>query len=182
MSGLLFNGVNGRADLRAMHYLGIGRAKIVYRDDLGIAAFCSPTSRMLPSDWLELTRWCLWGGKNAGSMQWRRIRRWLLNKSKSTTVVSYSDPSVGHTGALYAACNWLWAPTWHEIVPPPTGGGCRGGKIHSVKRRWVFPLRQDGKRSRCLRLEETYLLRFPWADYGDDKGANRKHTPTQDRP
>ena len=50
---------------------------------------------------------------------------------RCTTIVSYSDPSVGHTGALYRACNWLWAPTWHRLQPPPTGCGSWDGKKRS---------------------------------------------------
>ena len=43
----------------------------------------------------------------------------LLRDVGVSTVVSYSDPSAGHTGSLYRACNWIWAPTWLRLRPPP---------------------------------------------------------------
>jgi len=71
-----------------------------------------------------------------------------------TTCVSYSDPSVGHTGALYKACNWQWAPTWHRLKPPPTGNGSWDGQTQqSVKDRWIFRLRPDAQRADILRVK-----------------------------
>jgi hypothetical protein len=163
--------------LTEKHYLGPStRARLVYRDGDGALVFASPASRHLPTTWLELARWCITGGKNAGSMQWSRVVRWLrLQTPATTTVVSYSDPSQGHSGALYRACNWLWAPTWHRIVPPPTGLGSWDGKTRqAVKDRWVFPLRPDPLRMKVLRLEESYIRRFPEAEYTEPRGANYK--------
>src|SRR5262245_32974721 len=102
--------------LARYHYLGPIHRGRVYRDDAGVMVFANPSSRRLPQDrWLELMRWCIVSDvENAGSQQWARVRRWLIETySAVTTIVSYSDPSAGHTGALYRACGWLWAPTWH---------------------------------------------------------------------
>ena len=179
MSGQLrFPGIEPSADelLAEGHYLGpSGRAAHTYRDDLGLLVFSAPASRHLPKEWLELARWCITGGKNAGSMQWARCVRWLRKESAATTVVSYSDPSVGHSGALYRACNWLWAPVWHRIVPPPTGLGSWDGKTkQSVKDRWVYILKPDDARVSILRLDESYIRRFPEAEYREPRGANYK--------
>jgi hypothetical protein len=105
-----------------------------------------PVARMLPSDgsWLELGRWCLTpeAGSNAGSRMMAWVVRWLRENDQAVQVlVSYSDPSHGHTGALYKACNWEWAPTWHRLSPPPTGNGNWGGKSpQAIKDRWVYHL------------------------------------------
>ncbi len=86
-----------------------------------------------------------------------------------TTVVSYSDPSVGHTGALYRACGFIWAPTWHRLVTPPTGNGTRAGKSQAAKDRWIFPLLPDPRRASLLQLEPSYAARFPSASYREPK-------------
>jgi len=148
------------AFLDERHYLGRAHRGFAWSDEYGVAVLASPTSRHLPTDWLELTRWCLLGVENGGSRQWSRIARFLLaERPDVTTVVSYSDPSVGHTGALYRACNWLWAPTWHRLRPPPTGNGSwRDGVTQSVKDRWVYPLRRDERRARILIPNDRTLL------------------------
>ena len=140
--------------LSTRHYLGAAKRGIAWSDDLGVLVLSKPTSRRLPQDntWLELSRWCLVGGFNAGSMQWGRVRRWLLTSGPDvTTVVSYSDPSRGHTGALYRACGFQWAPTWHRLSPPPSGNGDWGSGPQSVKDRWVYCLRPDARRHGILR-------------------------------
>lgn len=104
-----------------------------------------PTARHLPSDgsWMELSRWCLTpaAGPNAGSRQHAAAVK-MLRPRGVLTLVSYSDPSHGHTGALYRACGWLWAPTWHRLRTPPTGhGSWTRGEAHkpqAVKDRWLF--------------------------------------------
>lgn len=107
--------------LREQHYLGpIGRG-LAWRDERGALVIANPTARRLPQDtWAELVRWCILGRvKNAGSQQWAAaVRALRVERPELTTIVSYSDPSQGHTGALYRACNWLWAPTWHRLRPP----------------------------------------------------------------
>src|SRR4051812_20221219 len=118
------DGMSADELLAERHYLGPSTRGEVYRDDYGVMVFANPSSRMLPQDrWLELVRWCIVSETaNAGSRQWRGARRWLLKEYLNvTTIVSYSDPSVGHSGALYRACNWLWAPTWHRLREPPSG-------------------------------------------------------------
>lgn len=142
------------------HYLGRSRRGFAWSDEYGVAVLAGPTSRHLPADWLELSRWCLRGQPNDGSRQWSRISHWLRAEHAATTVVSYSDPSVGHTGALYRACNWIWAPTWQRLRPPPTGNGSWDGQTtESVKDRWVFPLRPDARREAVLLPNDKSLLR-----------------------
>ena len=146
------------------HYLGPTTRGMAWRDEFGVLVLAAPTSRRLPSDrWLELVRWCLIGTKNGGSQQWRRVSKWLRESfPEITTVVSYSDPSQGHTGALYKACNWRWAPTWHRLYPPPTGNGNWGsGPPQSVKDRWVFLLRDDPTRNEILTVKDG---RARWAE------------------
>jgi len=141
------------------HYLGRARRGFAWSDEFGVLVLSSPTSRHLPNDWLELTRWCLVGLPNGGSMQWARVAAWLRGSHPATTVVSYSDPSVGHTGALYRACNWLWAPTWQRLRPPPgVGGSWDGITRQSVKDRWVFPLRPDARRATVLAVHDKSLV------------------------
>lgn len=159
------------AILEKHHYLGSINRGFVFADDHGVMVFANPSSRRLPHrSWIELVRWCIVSDvKNAGSKQWSAARSWLLRKyPEITTVVSYSDPSNGHTGALYRACNWLWAPTWHRLRPPPTGNGNWGGQLRAqaVKDRWIAVLREDAERERLLALRDASLKRrFPYAEY-----------------
>jgi hypothetical protein len=147
--------------LAERHYLGPARRGFAWIDDLGAIVFANPTSRRLPQDgtWLEVTRWCLYGTPNGGSQQWARAWRAVARMiPKLTTFVSYSDPSAGHTGALYRACNWLWAPTWHRLRPPPSGNGSwTDGNRQAVKDRWVFPVRRDARRFELLRIHDATL-------------------------
>lgn len=150
--------------LNANHYLGAARRGFAWSDEFGVVVFAKPTSRHLPSDgtWLELTRWCLVGVKNGGSRQWALVRRWISEEMPEvTTIVSYSDPSVGHTGSLYKACNWLWAPTWHRLRPPPSGNGRwkKGAAMESVKDRWYFPMAPDARRPLILSVKDPSLVR-----------------------
>lgn len=123
-----------------------------------------PTSRALPSDgsWLELSRWCLTpaAGENAGS----RMHRWSIRLIREhlpdvTTLVSYSDPNHGHTGALYRACNWQWAPTWHRLRPAPSGHGDWGTGRQGVKDRWAFCVRPDARRADVLAVNDRGAVR-----------------------
>ncbi len=164
--------------LARMHYLGpISRGRH-YRDEFGVLVLATPSSRRLPhSRWLELVRWCLFGTKNGGSQQWKRVAAFLIKTQPHiSTVVSYSDPSNGHTGALYRACNWLWAPTWHRLRPPPSGNGnWTTGKPQAVKDRWVFCLRPDSERENILRVKDESVLKLmPWASYVEGKGGDYK--------
>lgn len=169
--------------LAAKHYLGPSRRGHVYSDPHGVMVFANPSSRRLPQqDWLELVRWCIDSPiKNAGSMQWRACRRWLLDSFPDvTTIVSYSDPSAGHTGALYRACNWQWAPTWLRLREPPSGNGeWTDGKKQAVKDRWAFPLRPDPTRPTLLSVKDESLMRImPWASYpGDYKRWTANRSP-----
>lgn len=183
--------------LAGRHYLGTTtRQTLTLGDARGVLVFVHPAARHLPADWLELSRWCILPGQpNAGSQMWRDVVR-ILRTLRFTTVVSYSDPSAGHTGALYRACNWLWAPSWHRLIPPPTGNGNWGrsgapvddvalslfdlpGKTirfaESVKDRWVYPVRPDPRRVPALRIKYPRILkRFPWAEYTEPAGVDFK--------
>ena len=153
------------------HYLGPTKmAAFGWKDDHGVMLFAAPRSRRLPSDWIELVRWCLSGKPNAGSQQWAAFSRWARKHLDATTIVSYSDPSQGHTGALYRACNWQWAPTWHRLRPPPTGNGAwTEAKRQEPKDRWIFPLREDDRRKQLLFIHDDSLMkRMPWASYPGD--------------
>ena len=146
--------------LDANHYLGsVGRG-FAWRDEYGVMVWAAPTSRRLPHDrWLELVRWCLVGIRNGGSRQFAAFRRWVvLERPSITTLVSYSDPSQGHTGAVYKACNWTWAPTWHRLRPPPSGNGNWGSGPQSVKDRWVFQLGPDAARAEILRVKDAAAI------------------------
>jgi hypothetical protein len=150
------------AYLDGAHYLGRAKRGFAWSDEFGVLVLANPSSRRLPHDrWLELIRWCLTGERNGGSRQWSAVAKWLrANRPEITTVVSYSDPSVGHTGALYKACNWIWAPTWHRLRPPPSGNGMwREGAAEAVKDRWVFPLQRDPERERLLAIQDASLRR-----------------------
>jgi len=163
--------------LEERHYLGPINRGEAYRDRFGVLVLANPSSRRLPQEtWLELVRWCLYGEKNGGSQQWRAVVKWLRETRPGvTTVVSYSDPSVGHTGALYRACNWLWAPTWHRLREPPSGNGDWGTGRQAVKDRWVFCLQPDAARAGLLALQDESLRRkFPWAEYRERAGGDYK--------
>lgn len=156
------------------HYLGPSKRGMAWHGKHGVIIVASPTARHIPQHWLELVRWCITSReKNAGSQQWAAFVRALRKASPSTTIVSYSDPSAGHTGALYRACNWLWAPTWHRLRPPPTGNGAwTEGTAQSVKDRWAFPLRPDPARVGILTAsDESVLKKHAWARYSEPRGV-----------
>ena len=160
------------------HYLGDTARGFGYQDQYGVIVVGAPTSRMLPAaTWVELMRWCILGGRNAGSRQWAQARPWIAARfPDATTVVSYSDPSVGHTGALYRACGWLWAPTWLRLRTPPTGNGAwKDGQQQAAKDRWVFPLAPDDGRARLLVVQDEALMRrMPWASYTEPRWRRGK--------
>jgi hypothetical protein len=144
--------------LRRHHYLGATARGWAWTDEFGVIVLHKPSSRRLPQDgtWLELGRWCIYPRRpNAGSQQWATLARYLRRSwPRVTTVVSYSDPSQGHTGALYRACNWTWAPTWHRLRPPPSGNGAwKDGTPQSVKDRWIYAVRKDERRGTILNAE-----------------------------
>lgn len=159
--------------LERRHYLGATHRGRAWSDEFGVVVLALPTSRRLPCDgtWLELSRWCLVGVKNGGSQQWRRLVSALVEDDATvTTVVSYSDPSVGHTGSLYRACNWLWAPTWHRLRTPPTGNGrWKTGEVQSAKDRWVYPLRRDDRRASLLAVKDEALIRRGCPSYQEPR-------------
>ena len=151
--------------LDEFHYLGPARRGIAFAGHLDgtlstVQVWRPPAARHLPSDgsWLELCRWCIapYAGANAGSRQHGAFIRWAReNMPQVTTLVSYSDPSQGHTGALYKACNWRWAPTWHRLYPPPSGNGSWDGATRqAVKDRWVFDVHPDPDRNEVLRVKD----------------------------
>lgn len=168
--------------LREHHYLGPSKRGWAWADNNGVMVFAKPTARNVPATWLELVRWCIIkSGPNTGSQQWGAVIRELRKKFPDvTTIISYSDPSVGHTGALYRACNWWWAPTWHRLRPPPTGNGAwQEGKTQSVKDRWIFPVRKDPKRIELLvAKDDSILRRHPEWRYKEPGGVPYEALPT----
>lgn len=160
--------------LRENHYLGpAGPQGWAWQDEFGVMVFANPRSRRLPQHaWLELVRWCLRGQPNDGSRQWSGFVAWQRGHLRHvTTFISYSDPAQGHSGALYRACGWLWAPTWQRLRPPPSGNGDWGTGPQAVKDRWVYPVRPDEQRSSVLSLASDPGVRasFPWAEYREPK-------------
>lgn len=191
-AALPMNGLPPSVLLEDKHYLGAAhRARHTWEDEFGLMVFAAPSARNVPKEWLELVRWCVVGEviearqgdvieskhlqghgdrTNSGSRQWKAAKQWLLTQTSATTVISYSDPSVGHTGALYRACGWLWAPTWHRLFPSPTGHGqWTTGTSQSVKDRWVALLRPDVNREDRLAVKDTRIKRTPWAEYREPK-------------
>lgn len=166
------------AMLREHHYLGPLRRGVAWVSEAGCIVVARPTARGVPATWLELSRWCLLGRtKNAGSTQWAQFVRDVRKQyPECTTILSYSDPSAGHDGALYRACNWWWAPTWLRLRPPPSGNGSwRPGEVQAVKDRWVYPLRKDAQRADLLvAKDDSVLKRMPWARYVEPGGADYK--------
>lgn len=164
---------SANALLSEQHYLGPLRsgARYVFGLTIGgelvaVQLWKAPTARNLPNDgtWLELARWCLTpgAGPNAGSRQHAAFVRWLRTTDAAasvTTLVSYSDPSQGHTGALYRACNWSWSPTWHRLRPPPSGNGSwKPGRSQAVKDRWIFRVRPDPNRGAILHIRDRSVV------------------------
>lgn len=138
------------------HYLGTAKSARwvlgVWVDGSLVACqvFRWPTARMLPSDgsWLELSRWCLTpaAGPNAGSKMMSKTRKWIRhNDPNAHTLVSYSDPVHGHSGALYRASGWIYTPTHHSLrydangLGYPSGHGSWDGITRqSPKHRWTY--------------------------------------------
>lgn len=167
--------------LASEHYLGPGKRGFAFSTSIGCMVFAKPSSRRLPADgtWLELTRWCIRRdvGSNAGTRGWAQVATALrFSYPNVTTVVSYSDPSVGHTGSLYRACNWLWAPTWHRLRPPPSGNGkWNETKVESVKDRWVYLLAPDDRREALLAVQDMSIRRkHPEWSYREPKWKRGK--------
>lgn len=164
--------------LASSHYLGpLKSGSLILVGEVGRSVVAgqvwrSPTSRHLPADgtWLELSRWVLTpsAGDNAGSRFHAAAVRIIRHHLRQvTTLVSYSDPSVGHTGALYRACNWQWAPVWHRLRTPPTGQGSWGNSVtQAAKDRWVYPVRRDGRRDALLCVNDAAAIRA-WARTAD---------------
>jgi len=174
------------------HYLGprarggITFVSFVGQEPAGAAIWGPPTSRRLPSDgsWLELARWCLTPmlGSNAGSRSHRQMVAAIRQRfPKVTTLVSYSDPGHGHNGALYRACNWQWAPTWHRLRPPPSGlGAWTPGDQQGIKDRWVFQVRPDSHREDLLRVNDGAAIRAWVADAPAHELAWAARSPSPD--
>lgn len=167
--------------LSERHYLGPTKAAgFAWRDEFGCIVFAAPRARGVPHRWLEVVRWCLVGTANGGSRQWssavEMVRR---QRPDCTTIVSYSDPGQGHSGALYRACNWLWAPTWHRLRPPPTGNGAwTDQKSQGVKDRWVFPLQEDSDREVILSVKDEAICKaMPWAGYREPRWRRGRFDP-----
>lgn len=163
------------------HYLGPTKAAgFAWIDEFGCIVFAAPRARGVPHRWLEVVRWCLVGTKNGGSRQWSSVVGMIRQQRPDcTTIVSYSDPSQGHDGALYRACNWLWAPTWHRLRPPPSGNGAwTEVKRQAVKDRWIYPLKPDAERQSVLSVKDDGLRRsHGWAEYREPRWRKHRFDP-----
>jgi len=143
------------------HYLGRrgGVSDFALRNAAGVLVFSRrPQAAGLPRDWLELSRWCLVpGGVNVGTAQWAQVKRWLLENTDASTVVSYSDPA-RHDGAIYRAAGWLWAPSSSFLLKNMKLSGERyPEKPYTDKNRWVYPLRRDERRAEALTVRNPWL-------------------------
>lgn len=169
--------------LSEKHYLGPTKAAgFAWRDGFGCIVFAAPRARGVPHRWLEVVRWCLDGTPNGGSQQWAQAVEMIrAQRPDCTTIVSYSDPSQGHTGALYRACNWLWAPTWHRLRPPPSGNGAwTVDKVQSVKDRWIYPVQPDEQRGAVLSIKDASVEKaMPWAGYREPKWRRGRFDPSE---
>ena len=143
--------------LAAEHYLGpVTSGRYVFAGWVDNTLACCqvwrhPTSRMLPTDWLELSRWCLTplAGPNAGSRMMRWVTTWLRHHSEVTTLVSYSELG-RHSGALYKASGWVAASTHHterwlldRKGYPSAHGSWDGVTVQQPKQRWIYELGTD---------------------------------------
>jgi hypothetical protein len=125
-----------------------------------------PTARMLPSDgtMIELSRWCLTAeaGPNAGSRMMRWVRTQLRRLYPTVELgVSYSDPIHGHTGALYKASGWTYAPTHigrrydRDGIGYPSGNGSWDGVIRSTsKHRWLYQIQPSNNKQQHRRQRD----------------------------
>ena len=101
------------------HYLGKGRGGICYgiklNDKLICVAVFSPPIRnniKFDSDFRELSRLCVHPMYHKHNLlSWFLSR--VCRKIPSDLIVAYADSTVGHTGAVYKACNWYL----HHVVP-----------------------------------------------------------------
>ena len=76
----------------------------------GVAAFGIPAGRNCRAKYgqetLELRRFVLHPDMPKNSGSWFMSK--CLNQLKEHNILSYSDPTAGHTGHLYKACNYFW--------------------------------------------------------------------------
>ena len=103
----------------------------------GVIVIGTPCSRVRMKDgYLEVTRLCAAGApKNAASYLLGHATRWA--KQHGYRLVSYSDPSVGHTGTVYRAAGF-------HLEGKTKGGtwGNREGHLSDAqlpKDVWVWP-------------------------------------------
>ena len=147
--------------LAGRHYLGsISSGVFVLgdrRDDgslTQVQVWRHPTARLVPANWLELSRWCIaTDERNAGSRFMGWVRRYLRANSKAPALVSYSELG-RHDGSLYKASGWNAAPTHHalrwqadEIGYASGHGNWGNGPPRPPKMRWIIWLSKREQRS-----------------------------------
>lgn len=143
--------------LDRLHYLGAVSRGFCWSDEHGVLVLAKPTSRRLPQDgtWLELIRWCLLGEKNAGSRQWAKVSKALrVELPQVTTVVSYSDPSQGHTGALYKDLQLALEADMASAAPPPIRERIVEGRQAAVGEGPLGVPAEAGRAPRCAVVRE----------------------------
>jgi len=103
----------------------------------GVVVLSRPVARMAPEGTAEVARLALRHGapKNSGS----RLLGWATRKAKAlgySRVVTYADPSVGHTGRIYLAANFR--PDGSS-KPGDWGNRPRKVRFAGAKLRFVWP-------------------------------------------
>lgn len=75
----------------------------------GVAIFGTPTSKKYNGVALELKRFCLSKGAPKNTCSWFMSKCiGLLTKKGIKKIITYADPSVGHEGGMYRACNYKY--------------------------------------------------------------------------
>ncbi len=145
----------------AYHYLGSARGRdhhgLFYDGTLIGACSFGPFQRNQQTQKygkqaVELTRFCL-----DPAYQAKLLSSWFLSrclKRVDRTVVTYADSARGHSGILYAACNFKF----DHVVEPV---------YHYVDdRKWVMHKRTVWGRAKSLKMSET--------DYAEKHGLTKK--------
>lgn len=75
----------------------------------GVAIFGNPTAKQYNGTGLELKRFCLSKNAPMNTCSWfmSKCIRILSNKG-IRKIITYADPSVGHEGTMYRACNYKY--------------------------------------------------------------------------
>lgn len=117
----------------------------------GVALWSNPTSRTLPSQWLELRRLAVSpdAPKYTATRMLGLMRRWFLkHHPEHEKLISYQDTDV-HEGTIYKAANWTLAYTGTRGASKTDRSSIHiprnpinGSEVDaSPKARWEIPLK-----------------------------------------